>query len=412
MRRLLPLALRLLGAVPADPDVVNAADHGAIGDGVADDAAAIQSAIREAVGGTCVIPPGAFRLAAPIDVPGRTRIEAYGARLLHHAPGDYTPAIRIAGVADVRVRGLEIDGRKADYPAATEQRHNILIKQSRNVHLEDLDLHDAKGDGVYIGADAGEHSENVTLGNVRCGANHRQGCSITDLKAGRFTGCRFTGSGGTAPGAGLDIEPNRGDAVACDLIFEACEFSGNAGPGFLGRVGPSTVGRQENWTLLGCTIAGNAGDGILLEQCKRVRAIGCTVEDNAAVGVRIADQTEGVEIAGGSIARNGHQGVFVYAGAASKYCVGLKISGATIQDNSTTAANTRDGIRIDWSRGAAGGCLHVVIAGCTIRNGSGRQRYAITTSENVRHLKVIGCYLAGATGTTVYGDDAGTRVTI
>lgn len=412
MRRLLLSALGLLGAVPYDPDVVDAADHGAIGDGVADDTAALQSAIREAVGGTCVIPPGAFRITASIDVPGGTRIEAFGARLLHHAPGDYTPAIRIAGVADVRVRGLEIDGRKADYPAATEHRHNLLIKQSRNVHLEDLDLHDAKGDGVYIGADEGGHSENVTLENVRCDANHRQGCSITDLRTGRFTGCRFTGTGGTAPGAGLDVEPNRGDAVACELVFEACEFTGNAGAGFLGRVGPSTAGRQENWTLLGCTIAGNKGDGILLEQCSRVRAIGCTVEDNAGVGVRVADQTEGVEIAGGSIARNGHQGVFVYAGGPSKTCIGLKISGATIMDNSTTAANARDGIRIDWSRGAAGGCLHVVIAGCTIRNGSGRQRYAITTSENVRHLKVIGCYLAGITGPAVYGDDEVTRVTI
>jgi hypothetical protein len=108
MRALLLIAPLLLGGVTRSPgdlstsrvtstgsttaralkdraaDVVNVKDFGAVGDGVADDHAAIDAAVAAlpATGGTLLFPAGTYRITDAITInPPRTRVVGYGAKI-------------------------------------------------------------------------------------------------------------------------------------------------------------------------------------------------------------------------------------------------------------------------------------------------------------------------------------------
>ncbi|MBK6839737.1 MAG: hypothetical protein IPG90_16910, partial [Bacteroidetes bacterium] len=49
----------------------------------------------------------------------------------------------------------------------------------------------------------------------------------------RVETCWFTNTVGTAPQAGVDIEPNRPFERLVDIVFDKCRFTGNAGGGIL-----------------------------------------------------------------------------------------------------------------------------------------------------------------------------------
>ncbi|MCC8114488.1 MAG: right-handed parallel beta-helix repeat-containing protein [Bacteroidales bacterium] len=91
----------------------------------------------------------------------------------------------------------------------------------------------AGGDCIYIGQTkiAPEHySENVLIENVICKDGRRQGLSLTAGKDITIKDCTFEGTGTikyTAPGAGVDIEPNIMNAVVQNVTLENCKFLNN-----------------------------------------------------------------------------------------------------------------------------------------------------------------------------------------
>ena len=73
-KRFLPVLSVLMSAVmlTAAENFINVRDHGAVGDGVCDDAPAIQKAIDQAAqtGGTVFFPIGKYRICKTLTVPG------------------------------------------------------------------------------------------------------------------------------------------------------------------------------------------------------------------------------------------------------------------------------------------------------------------------------------------------------
>ena len=106
-----------------------------------------------------------------------------------------------------------------------EWRHTINIYNSNNVEVDNLTLLSSGGDGVYVGS---MNCQNVRLTNLICDDHYRQGFSITGVKNLYVKNCKFLNTGGTAPQAGLDLEPNyKGGVGLQNIVFENCEFSGN-----------------------------------------------------------------------------------------------------------------------------------------------------------------------------------------
>ncbi len=111
--------------------------------------------------------------------------------------------------------------------------------------IEDVVCRNHPLDGIMI--DGVPYTPNVVrrLTNVVMDRNGRQGCSIVGGGGYVFENCQFSRTGrgpiGSAPGAGVDIEPENESRVR-NLRFVGCRFSENAGPGLLtGGQGSSDV---------------------------------------------------------------------------------------------------------------------------------------------------------------------------
>ncbi|MGP9517101.1 right-handed parallel beta-helix repeat-containing protein, partial [Psychrobacter sp. AOP42-A1-21] len=88
----------------------------------------------------------------------------------------------------------------------------IGILGSQNVTIENVNIQDFRGDGVYIGESQGA-SEDITLYNIVSDNNTRQGITIVDGDGIDIINSVFKNTNGSTPAAGINIEPNNGDLV-------------------------------------------------------------------------------------------------------------------------------------------------------------------------------------------------------
>lgn len=99
-------------------DAVNVKDFGAVGDGVTDDTAAIQSACVEAISNCkLVFPPGTYVITAPLELQGAVTVSGMGkvaSQIKYAGAPSATPMLTIGGVVDdytgYRVEHLTLNG--------------------------------------------------------------------------------------------------------------------------------------------------------------------------------------------------------------------------------------------------------------------------------------------------------------
>jgi hypothetical protein len=97
--------------------VVNAKDHGAVGNGTTDDTAALTAAFNAAVaaGRICVIPPGTYQ-ALDVPLPAGLSVRGYGARTTLRRPstgtGGLSNVLRPNG-SNITIADLTLDGNRA-----------------------------------------------------------------------------------------------------------------------------------------------------------------------------------------------------------------------------------------------------------------------------------------------------------
>src|SRR5690606_25962333 len=152
-------------AAHAGRQMIAAADFGAVGDGRADDTAALQraleTAIRERRGGLLVIPPGDYRVTRTLrietenkprgNIPRACLVQGRGARLISEIE-DGTPVVEVTSHAVVRfltIEGLEIQGnRKEGHGLSLNclERGTYLY----NFCLRDLVVQNCGGDGCSL----------------------------------------------------------------------------------------------------------------------------------------------------------------------------------------------------------------------------------------------------------------------
>lgn len=145
----------------------------------------------------------------------------------------------------IRGHGATLRMRKADYqnppyPRA-EWRMGLAFLGCRNVLVDGLRIESSGGDGIYVGSSrANRWSENVTLRNCVCHDNHRQGISIISAVHLLVENCTLSGTQGTAPEAGIDLEPDEPDERLIDCVIRNCVITDNAGNGILVWLKPLT----------------------------------------------------------------------------------------------------------------------------------------------------------------------------
>ena len=118
--------------------------------------------------------------------------------------------------------------RKAEYTSG-ESRHCLVVQNASNVKISGISCNDSGGDGLYIRA-----STNVTVTDSVFNNNRRQGSSITgQVNHIHYLRDHFTNTNGTAPQAGIDVEPNAPGDFLLDVNIQDCYTDGNAGDGIM-----------------------------------------------------------------------------------------------------------------------------------------------------------------------------------
>ena len=149
------------------------------------------------------------------------------------------------GVSNVILRGYNavLRMRKADYMstayAVSEFRHALFLQKVRNVQVLGLSFQSSGGDGIYIGPVddfARTPPRDILIKNCDCFDNYRQGISVLSAENLTIENCTFRKTSGTAPQAGIDLEPDYPKDVLINVKVINCASLGNSGSGFLANL--------------------------------------------------------------------------------------------------------------------------------------------------------------------------------
>ncbi|MBS1829271.1 MAG: right-handed parallel beta-helix repeat-containing protein, partial [Acidobacteria bacterium] len=170
----------------------------------------------------------------------------------------------------IRGYGATLRMHKADYQKPpydkAEWRMGLALRGVKNVRVEGLRSESSGGDGFYIsGNRTREWSEDVVVKDCVAEDNHRQGMSVISAVNLTVENCRFAKTGGTAPEAGLDLEPDVETERMQNVVVRNSVFEYNNGDGVLvylrpltGKSAPVSI-RFENCVMRGGGGMGRAG---------------------------------------------------------------------------------------------------------------------------------------------------------
>lgn len=200
--------------------IVSVKQYGALGNGVADDTAAIQAAMTAE--NAVYFPPGTYLVSSPITLKSNNMVFGAGASSVISYTGTATSQGALyansgsAGnyVENLVVQNIKVLGQVAS-AGFSEFVHLIAFHGVRNCLIDSCEIVGFRGDGIIFGSGdvAGQERHNVDVTVSNCyidGVNNdnRNGISVIDgngvtIENNYFTRCTKS----TMPGA-IDIEPD------------------------------------------------------------------------------------------------------------------------------------------------------------------------------------------------------------
>jgi len=207
--------------------------------------------------------------------------------------------------ADLTIRGYGATLRmhKRDYQnppySKAEWRMTLDVSGCRRVRIEGLRLEGSGGDGIYLGATGKQpYCEDVVIRDVVCHDHHRQGISVISAVNLLIENCTLSNTGGTAPQAGIDFEPNSEREKLVHCVMRNCIIEGNAGAGVLVYTKPlSSQSDPISIRVEGCHIRSGRdvgiGVGAVLDNgpLGLIEFVNCTIENTAKGGIYVYDKS-------------------------------------------------------------------------------------------------------------------------
>jgi parallel beta-helix repeat protein len=247
--------------------VVDAKSKGAKGDGVTDDTAALQAAVDQVAGtgGIAFVPDGTYLInpAKHLNLKSNMTLSLSAGALLKAIPvsTDGSAVVQLNNIQDVTVMGGTIEGERNGHTGAAVSGdghgHGINIQGAANIVIKDLTAKNCWGDGVYVGKGTTVETKNVIIDNIISDNNRRQGLSVVMGDGIVIKNSVFKNTNGTAPQAGIDLEPNVNFTVRNVQILN-CQVLNNTGTGIILWVDPTFTNTiLDNVTVDGNTIADN-----------------------------------------------------------------------------------------------------------------------------------------------------------
>ena len=134
--------------------------------------------------------------------------------------------------------GARLRMNKADYQSdayeKAEWRMCLDFMGCSDIRVEGFSLENSGGDGIYLGATKEQPwCADVVIRDVLCWNHHRQGISVIGAVNLLIENCSMSGTRGTAPQAGIDLEPNHENEQMTNVVVRNCTMANNAGAGAL-----------------------------------------------------------------------------------------------------------------------------------------------------------------------------------
>ena len=238
-----------------------------------DDTAAFNAAIN-ALDSTCntvYVPAGTYRIEAQKGIRFKKNVnfimsENAVLKAIDNSNTHYN-ILYVRDVRNVTISGGRIIGERYEHGGTSgEWGMGIGIYDCSNVTVSNVAVSDCWGDGIYIGSkrddepDAG--SDGIEIINCNLNNNRRNNLSIVCVDNVTVDGCTFKNAGGTAPGYGIDIEPNYPTNPSEHITISDSLFEGNA-MAAMGIITAANDVRLENCTLNG-TFINYAGKNVTI----------------------------------------------------------------------------------------------------------------------------------------------------
>ncbi|MGI5970912.1 MAG: right-handed parallel beta-helix repeat-containing protein [Oscillospiraceae bacterium] len=308
------LALQVLSAGALAADTASVLEFGAVGDGLTDDTVSIQKAL-DSSDNVC-IPDGIYLIDADksLQIRSNQKLTMSENAVLKAIPtsSGRSAVINVSGASSVTITGGQIIGERDGHLGNSGERGMgiQIVYGSKDVTISNVKISGCWGDGLYIGSPTGAADtavSNITIRNVVSENNRRQGLSITNASYVTIENSEFRNTKGIAPGAGIDIEPNLGQAVEyINIVNTRC--SGNAGSGILLAGYKETV---RNVSVIGCDCSYNGSNGIYAFNASNINISGGSLAGNE-YGFQIERDVSNVNISGMDIYGNYGYGIAIY----------------------------------------------------------------------------------------------------
>lgn len=182
-----------------------------------DDTASIQKAINTGAGKTVDITAGHYYINPDVglNIPSNTTVNFDNGAILESLPSSNESynIIKVWGVSNVKITGSPtiIGDRNTHLGTGGEHGMGISIKSASNVYVENANISNCWGDGIYVGEIGGSYqpyNKDVTIKNAKLDNNRRQGISVISVINLNIDNPTITNTNGTDPQSGIDFEPN------------------------------------------------------------------------------------------------------------------------------------------------------------------------------------------------------------
>ena len=244
--------------------IVTPEDFGAAGDGVTDDTAAVQAALDSGAdvvlfSGTYLVTPQDVAPFYPtLDVPSNITLTGTGTIQLSSTALTNYEILSVRGQTNVHINDITIIGDVDTHSGITgEWGFGIDVDDSENVYINNVKVSKCWGDGIFIAhlddSQPVNINKNIHVSGCKVSYNRRNNITISAVIGCYISGCEIDHGAGTAPEAGIDIEPDvyTGETVK-DCFISDCYLHDNGVRAI--NIDNFTSNPSDNIVITGCVI--------------------------------------------------------------------------------------------------------------------------------------------------------------